>query len=248
MAQPYLSVVIPAFNEELRIQGTLQRIVEFLDAQSYSWEVVVADDGSTDATAWLTGEVAASHDNVTHLGLQHRGKGWAVKQGMLAAAGEYRLLCDADLSVPIEQVERLLPPHAHGADIAVGSREQADSQRIGEPSHRHMMGRVYNALVRVLAVPGLKDTQCGFKCYRGEIVPRLFAAQRMDGFAFDAEVMFLAWKAGLTIREIGVDWYYGRGSKVRPVIDSLVMTGDLLKIRWNYIRGRYSGADIRPHQ
>jgi dolichyl-phosphate beta-glucosyltransferase len=236
-------VVIPAFNEESRIQSTLERIVGFLRAQSYPWEVVVADDGSTDGTARLAGKFVSSHEKVKLLTLEHRGKGWAVKNGMLRSTGEYRLLCDADLSVPIEQVERLLPPQLHGVDIAVGSREMPDSQRFGEPAYRHLMGRVYNGLVRVLAVPGLKDTQCGFKCYRGEIVPRLFGSQRMDGFAFDSEVMYLASKAGLTIKEIGVDWYYGRGSKVRPVTDSLTMTGDLLKIRWNYKKGRYPDFD-----
>jgi len=243
LAQPYLSVVIPAFNEEARIQRTLEQVVEFLTAGSYPWEVVVADDGSTDATATLVAEFASSHDNVKLLSLDHRGKGWAVKHGMLGSAGAYRLLCDADLSVPINQVERLLPPQTQDVDIAVGSREQPDSQRFGEPAHRHLMGRAYNGLVQVLAVPGLKDTQCGFKCYRGGIVPRLFGAQRMEGFGFDAEVMFLAWKSGLTIREIGVDWYYGPGSKVRPVADSLAMTWDLLRIRWNYKRGRYAGFD-----
>ena len=254
MAEPYLSVVIPAFNAEVRIQRTLERIVEFLDAQSYSWEVVVANDGSTDATAQLAGEVAANRDDVTHLSLEHRGKGWAVKHGMLAATGQYRLLCDADMSVPIEQVKRLLPPNILGADIAVGSREQVNSHRIGEPIHRHMMGRVYNSFVRTLAAPGLKDTQCGFKCYRGEIVSLLFGAQRIYGFAFDAEVIFLACKIGLNVQEIGVDWYYEQGSKVRPLTDSLVMVGDLLKIRWNHIRGRYSSfrtsipTDIPPHQ
>ena len=241
MAQPYLSVVIPAFNEEARIQRTLEQVLGFLTTGSYPWEVVVADDGSTDDTAKLVGEFASSHNNVKLLSLEHRGKGWAVKHGMLESAGTYRLLCDADLSVPIDQVERLLPPQTQDVDIAVGSRERPDSQRIGEPVYRHMMGRFYNGLVRILTVPGLKDTQCGFKCYRGEIVPRLFGVQRMEGFAFDAEIMFLAWKSGLTIREIGVDWYSGQGSKVRTVTDSLAMTGDLLKIRWNYIRGRYAG-------
>ena len=241
MAPTYLSVVIPAFNEEARIQRTLEEVVGFLTAASYTWEVIVADDGSTDATPRLLGEFASANHNVKILRLDHRGKGSAVKHGMLNAVGEYRLLCDADLSVPIEQVERLLPPQTPGADIAMGSREQSDSQRFGEPPHRHLMGRVYNILVRALVAPGFKDTQCGFKCYRGEIVPRLFGAQRMEGFAFDAEVMFLARKSGFTIREIGVDWYYGQGSKVHPLTDSLTMTGDLLKIRWNYIRGRYLG-------
>lgn len=240
---PYLSVVIPAFNEEVRIQRTLERVVEFLTAAAYTWEVIVADDGSTDATANLVTEFASSHENVKLLILDHGGKGWAVRHGMLASEGEYRLLCDADLSVPIEQVERLLPPQTQGVDIAVGSREMPDSKRIGEPAHRHLMGRIYNGLVRVLAVPRLKDTQCGFKCYRGEIVDRLFGVQKMDGFAFDPEVMFLAWKGALVTREVGVDWYYGSGSKVRPVTDSLAMTRDLIKIRWNYKMGRYAGFD-----
>ena len=244
MAQPFLSVVIPAYNEEPRIKRTLDRVTQYLSTRQYQWEVVVSDDGSTDNTVRLVEQAALGNPNLKLLSLPHRGKGWAVKNGMLAASGEYRLICDADLSVPIEQVERLLPPQLQDVDIALGSREQPESQRIGEPGLRHLMGRVYNHLVRTLAVPGLKDTQCGFKCFRGEVVPQLFQRQIMEGFAFDAEVLFLARRMGLIMKEIGVDWYYEEGSKVRPIRDSLAMTGGLLKIRWLYFRRRYSGGHL----
>ena len=239
MDQVFLSVVIPAYNEETRISGTLRQVIEFLGARPYSWEIVVADDGSTDATARLVDELAKAHPNLRLLTLGHRGKGWAVKNAMLASHGEYRLLCDADLSVPIEQVERLLPPQCEGVDIALGSRDAPGARRIGEPRRRRLMGRVYNMLVRLLAVPGLADTQCGFKCFRCEIVPELFRRQTMDGFAFDVEALFLATRAGMTLREIPVDWYFRERSKVRTFRDSLFMTLDLLKIRWRHRGGGY---------
>ena len=239
MAQVFLSVVIPAYNEEFRINDTLERVIGFLSTRPYTWEVVVADDGSTDATGCLVGHLAATQPNVHLISLPHRGKGWAVKNAMLAAKGQYRLLCDADLSVNIEEVDRFLPPHMDRVDIAVGSREAQGARRIGEPARRHIMGRVYNALVRLLAVPGLSDTQCGFKCFRGEVVPALFRRQTMDGFAFDVEILFLASKDRMNVKEVPVDWYYGRRSKVRAFQDSIAMTLDLLKIRWRYLRGRY---------
>ena len=148
MPQVYLSVVIPAYNEESRIRDTLRQVIDFLSARSYTWEVLVADDGSTDATACIVDELASEHSNLHLLSVSHRGKGWAVKTGMLAANGRYRLLCDADLSVPVEQVERLLSPLEDGTDIAIGSREGPGARRIAEPGRRHLMGRVYNALVR----------------------------------------------------------------------------------------------------
>ena len=234
MPQLFLSVVIPAFNEEQRISDTLSQVVEYLTAQSYGWEVVVADDGSRDHTAQLVDQVTMDRPNVRILRLPHRGKGWAVKNGMLAAQGEYRLLCDADLSVPIAQVERLLPPLGPGSDVVLGSREAPGAARFGEPVRRHLMGRVFNLLVSRLAVPGLADTQCGFKCFRGEAAQDLFRRQTMDGFAFDVELLYLARKRGLTFAEVGVDWYYRSQSKVRPVRDSLAMTLDLLKIRWRH--------------
>ncbi len=236
MSQPFLSVVIPAFNEEARIYSTLEQITAFLKPRNFSWEIVVADDGSIDATAQLVSAFAAGQPEVRLLSLEHRGKGWAVKWGMLAAAGKYRFLCDADLSMPIEQAERFLPPQVEGADIVVGSRELADSRRIGEPGHRHQMGRVFNRLIQTLALPGIRDTQCGFKCFRDEIATDLFERQRVEGFAFDVEVLLLADRMGLVIREIGIDWYYREGSKVRPLRDSASMAWDVMKIRWRLRR------------
>lgn len=234
MPQPFLSVVIPAFNEEPRISGTLSQVVDYLAGQDYGWEVVVADDGSTDQTAELVGQVIVAHPNVRILRLPHRGKGWAVKHGMLAADGRYRLICDADLSVPIQQVERLLPPLQSGFDIVLGSREASGAVRIGEPVRRHLMGRAFNQLVSRLAVPGLADTQCGFKCFTGETAQDLFRLLTIDGFAFDVELLYLARKRRLRFSEVGVDWYYRPQSKVRPIRDSLAMTLDLLKIRWRH--------------
>ena len=234
MPQPFLSVVIPTFNEEARIAGTLSRVIEYLSGQDYQWEVVVADDGSTDHTSELVGRTIVEHSNVRVLRLPHRGKGWAVKNGMLAAEGEFRLLCDADLSVPILQVERLLPPTGPMADIVLGSREADGAVRIGEPAGRHIMGRIFSRLVSCLAVPGLADTQCGFKVFRADAVQDLFPRLTLDGFAFDVELIHLAGKRGLTYSEVGVDWYYRPQSKVRPLRDALAMTLDLFKILWRH--------------
>ena len=157
-----------------------------------------------------------------------------MKNGMLAAQGKYRLLCDADLSVPIEQVERLLLAFRPDVDIVLGSREALFAARVGEPTRRHVMGRAFNWLVSLLAVPGLADTQCGFKCFRAEAARDLFPNITLDGFAFDVELFYLARKRGWTYSEVGVDWYYRPQSKVRPLQDSLIMTIDLLKIRWRH--------------
>ena len=237
---PRLSVVIPAYNEEIRISRTIREIVSYLSRQPYEWEIVVADDGSADATARLVAEASAGDPRVRVLSLEHRGKGWAVKNGMLAAVGEFRLLCDADLSVPIEQAERLLPPQAAGLDVAVGSREAPGAARYGEPGRRHVMGRVFNAVARRLAAVGLADTQCGFKCFRAAAAEQLFAGVTLDGFSYDVEVLHLARRSGMTVAEIGVDWHYREHSKVRPLRDALSMTMDLLRIRW-----RHRGASGR---
>ena len=240
MSRPFLSIVIPAFNEEARLPSTLEQAVAFLKTRSYDWEVVVADDGSADGTAALVETCSLEHPEVRLLPLTHRGKGWAVKNGMLAAKGEYRFLCDADLSMPIEQVERFLPPQLNGVDVAIGSREMAESKRIGDPARRRYGGRFYNGLVRALAVPGIADTQCGFKCFRGEVTPRLFQPLRIDGFAFDVEVLFLALQAGLSVQEVAIDWYFREQSKVRPLRDPFAMIWDLLNIRWRHLRGQYN--------
>ncbi len=242
LLSPLLSIVVPAYNEAARILASLERVVEYLSTRPYAWEVVVVDDGSSDDTRALVAEFAARHPGVRLLERPHRGKGGAMKAGMLAATGQFRFMCDADLSMPIEQVERFLPPQTEGADVVVGSREAAGARRLGEPWRRHLMGRFYNWLVRALAVRGLQDTQCGFKCFRGAVAADLFGRQTLDGFAFDVEVLFLARKAGMVVREVGIDWHYRQQSRVRPLRDSAAMTRDLLKIRWRSLTGRYGRA------
>ena len=244
--EPYLSVVIPTYNEELRISRTIGEVITYLQAQSYPWEIVVADDGSADATVQMVAKAAAGDARVRVLTLAHRGKGWALRNGMLSARGMFRLLCDADLSVPIAQVERLLPgrnshspaagqgPAVSVADIAVGSREAPGAARYGEPFLRHLMGRVFNTAVRYLGFSDLADTQCGFKCFRAEAAMQLFSHMASEGFSFDVEALYLARRAGLEVVEVGVDWHYANMSKVRPLYDTFSMTLDLLRIRWQH--------------
>ena len=231
MGQLFLSVVIPAYNEESRIALTLEQLSTYLGCQEYSWEIIVADDGSADTTAHIVSDWASSNGLIRLVRLDHRGKGWAVQQGMLAARGEYRFLCDADLSMPVEQVGRFVAQAGERPDIVLGSRELPDSRRIGEPTRRHLMGRVFNLIIRVLAVPGIRDTQCGFKLFKAETTASLFESQVLEGFAFDVEILCLARVIGLDIREIAIDWHYREGSKVRPVRDSFRMVRDVLRVR-----------------
>lgn len=238
-SRPFLSVVIPAYNEGSRIGDTLRSAIDYLGTQPYTWDILVVDDGSTDDTAQVVGEFVGADPRIGLLSVPHGGKGWAVRNGMLRSQGEYRFLCDADLSMPIEQVARFLPPALEACDIAIGSRELPGARRIGEPSRRHLMGRVFNGLVRLAAVPGISDTQCGFKCFRGAVAERLFGSQMLSGFAFDVELLFLARKRGLRIVEVPIDWHYRSLSRVRPFRDSLSMAIDITRVRWNHLRGRY---------
>lgn len=236
---PFLSVVIPAYNEESRIGDTLRSAIDYLGTQAYTWDVLVVDDGSTDDTARVVEEFAEADPRIGLLSVSHGGKGWAVRNGMLRSKAEYRFLCDADLSMPIEQVDRFLPPAMEECDIAIGSRELPGAHRIGEPSRRHLMGRVFNGLVRLVVVPGISDTQCGFKCFRGPVAEGLFGSQLLSGFAFDVEMLFLARRRGLRIVEVPIDWHYRSLSRVRAFRDSLSMLMDVMKVRWNHWRGRY---------
>ena len=230
MTPPFLSIVIPAYNEEQRLRLTLERITAFLGARDYSWEVVVADDGSVDATGSIVADFAATWPQIRLLSLPHRGKGGAVKAGMLAAAGEYRFLCDADLSMSIDQVERFLPPQLPGVDIAIGSRRAPGSRGLGEPWGRRCTSYLYNRLIQWLLLPGIRDTQCGFKAFRGETAEELFRQQQIESFAFDLEILYLGRRWGLTLREVAIVWEHRPGSKVR-LRDGFGLLWDLLKIR-----------------
>lgn len=230
MSHPFLSVVIPAFNEERRISTTLDRIVGFLASQPYQWEIIVADDGSFDKTGELVSQYVSREPRIHLLRLLHGGKGWAVKCGMLAAHGRYRFMCDADLSMPIEQLPRFLPPNAHDYDIAIGSREAPGARRVGEPFMRRIMAKVFAGVVRLLVLNCVSDTQCGFKCFEGSTAENLFPTLRLRGFTFDVELLVIARKRGLKVIEVPIDWFYSCESKVRPLRDAVHMLADLTTI------------------
>jgi dolichyl-phosphate beta-glucosyltransferase len=239
LVEIFLSIIIPAYNEEGRLPGTLRQVSDFLSTQSYSSEVLVIENGSSDHTLQVAQEFAQSYPQLRVLQCTQRGKGLAVRQGMLAARGEYRFMCDADLSMPIAEVSRFLPPKLNDIDIAIASRETPGAVRYHEPHYRHIVGRVYNGLIRLVALPGLQDTQCGFKCFRGGLVEELFSRQTLGGWSFDVELLFIARRRGYHIAEVPIAWEYNPGSKVNVLRDSFRMAVDLLSIRLNGWRGIY---------
>ena len=234
----FLSLIIPAHNEEHRLPATLRAVDAHLEKQEYDSEVLVVENGSRDLTAVVAEAFAADHPRVRLIREGQRGKGLAVRRGMLEAAGEYRFICDADLSMPIEEVAKFLPPQLNDFDVAIGSREAPGARRYNEPAYRHIQGRVFSNLVKLFALPGFEDTQCGFKCFRREIAADLFRAQVFGGMSFDVEVLYIARQRGYRIVEVPIDWYYMSESRVR-LSDPFRMLLDILKIRRNWARGMY---------
>lgn len=242
----FLSIIIPAFNEEFRLPQTLPNVMDFVEQQDYAVEVLVVDDGSTDSTPTIVQQFAAEHPYIRLLRPGHGGKGHAVKHGMLAAQGEYVFFADADWAMPVTELPKFLPPRQNGYDLAIGSREGEGAVRYNEPGYRHLMGRVFNFLVKVLAVPGFEDTQCGFKCFHRPVVQDLFTNQTIDGFGFDVEVLYIARKRGYKIIEIPIDWYSQAESKVHPVRDTLRMFQDIFDVRRNDRHGMYDQPEKTP--
>jgi dolichyl-phosphate beta-glucosyltransferase len=214
-------------------------VLAFLQEQPYQAEIIVVENGSRDRTAEIAHSFAERHDNLHLLREARAGKGLAVRRGMLEANGDYRFICDTDLSMPIEEINRFLPPTLQDFDIAIASREVPGAVRYGEPVYRHVIGRAFNWLVRLIAVPGIHDTQCGFKCFRAEHVDDLFRTQQIDGWTFDVEVLFIAIQRGYRVVEVPIPWYYNPGSQVHILRDALKMFIDLLQIRQNWRRGLY---------
>ncbi len=233
---PFLSLIIPAYNEEQRLPRTLTKIQAFLREQTYDSEVLVVENGSRDRTAAVVEEFAPEVRLLREL---ERGKGLAVRRGMMEASGDFRFICDADLSMPIEEVNRFLPPKLDDYDIAIASREIAGAVRHNEPVYRHWIGRTFNLLVRTLAVPGFQDTQCGFKCFTADAAEALFPLQRIDGWTFDVELLYVALRLGYRVKEVPINWYYFPGSRVRILQDSWLMLTDLFRIRSNWRQGLY---------
>ncbi len=252
--RPFLSIVVPAYNEERRLPQTLDRIDAYLARQSYTSEMIVVDDGSCDRTAEVVESFQTAHPRVRLIRNDHRGKGYAVRTGMLQARGHIVLFSDADLSTPIEETEALLPWFERGYDIVIGSREGTGARRIREPFYRHLMGRVFNFVVRLLTVRDIQDTQCGFKAFRDDVAREVFTCMRLYGenakritdsmvTGFDVEVLFIGQKFGYRIKEVPVEWLYSNETKVNPLRDSWRNFRDVVLVRWNDVQGKYKRGE-----
>lgn len=237
--QPYLSIVIPAYNEEKRLPSSLQAVAAFVSKQDFPIEVIVVDNNSKDRTGAIIEEFAAEFPFIKRLFESTQGKGAAVRSGMLAARGRYRFFADADFSMPVEETTKFLPPQLDHYDIAIGSRESPGAVRYDEPWHRHLMGRVFNTIVRWFAVPHLQDTQCGFKMFRAEVAEDLFPLQTLDGWGFDVEILYAAHQRGYHIVEVPIHWYFKPTDHIHPLRDSLAMFAEVFKIRRKGRSGQY---------
>lgn len=241
--KPYLSVIIPAYNEEKRLAATLQAVQNFLLKQESPAEVIVIDDGSSDQTSSIAQKYRRTISNFKILRhAQNLGKGAAVKSGVLSSSGEYILFTDADNSTPIEELNKLLPFATKGNyDLVIGSRYMKGSDvQIRQPWYRRFLGRVGNMVIQVFLLPGINDTQCGFKLLKGEVARELFPQLSINRFGFDMELLYLAKKKKQKIKLIPVSWLNSAQSRVRPVRDGLKTLSELVKIKLNDLRGVYA--------
>jgi glycosyltransferase involved in cell wall biosynthesis len=239
---PDLSVIVPTYNEEPNIERTTEAVVAWLRNQDMTWEVLLVDDGSCDQTPEIEHALAGAYSSVRALPfMPNRGKGYAVRQGMLAAEGDVRLFLDADYSTPIDELALLLPRLRGDADIAIGTRRAPDAKiETKPPFHRYVLGELYIRVTSLLLGSRISDFNCGFKAFRGEAADRLFRLQRREDWSFDAEVLVLAERLGYTIAEVPVRWAHVQAtSKVHPIRDGIRSFLALLGIWWDMRRGRY---------
>ena len=235
-SHPYISIVVPAYNESLRIGPSIESILGFINNHKFTAEIILVDDGSIDDTV----EIASDFPLRIVQNDSNRGKGYSVQRGILEAKGTWVLFTDADLSAPIEELDRLLEVGEEGADVVIGSRAVDRSKiAIHQSQAREVGGILFNLMVRLILGLPIQDTQCGFKLFRREKVWPVFRSQTIYGFGFDPEVLFIAKRRGLTIREIPVAWSHNDGSKVCFLRDGLEMFLDLARIRWNALVGKY---------
>ncbi len=241
MSNPFLSIVIPAHNEESRLPPSLAQIDGFLQKQPYDAEVIIVENGSRDRTHKVALDCAGEYPYLRVLQSPDnlRGKGLAVKQGMQAAQGDWRFICDADLSMRIDELVKFLPPASDGYDILIASREAPGALRVDEPEYRHIMGRVATYIIKAAAIGDYEDTQCGFKMFRGEVADDLFAVQRMNGIGFDVELLYIAKRRGYKVMEVPITWYYDTYSTMRLWDDSVKLLREIWEIRQNWRRGLY---------
>jgi len=238
MDTPFLSIIIPAHNEAARLPQTLSSVQSYLDNKNFDAEVIVVENASTDDTTQIVRDWQDKMPNLRLISLQEAGKGGAVKQGMLEARGAYRFMADADLSMPITELDKFLSP-AVDYRVAIASREAKGAKRVDEPEYRHLIGRAFNLLVKLIVLPGIEDSQCGFKCFSAEAAQHIFPLQTMSGWSFDVEVLAIARELGYAITEVPVLWYYQEGSRINVFKDSWRMFRDLWRIRRNRKQGMY---------
>lgn len=236
---PALSLVLPAYNEQARLPYTLTRIDDFLDSAGLTAEVIVVDNGSADATSGVVHQAMARSSRLKLIRTDRRGKGLAVRTGMLAAVAPVRVFGDADLSWSLEDLTRFSELVSSGRPVVIGSREGQDARRVGEPGYRHLMGRVFNRLVQAAAVPGIEDTQCGFKAFSAEAAEAVFRRLTIEGFGFDVEALYLCRALGYSIEVVPLRWEHKENSRVQPFQDTVKMLRDVLKVRWNALSGAY---------
>ncbi|MDP8255503.1 MAG: glycosyltransferase family 2 protein [Candidatus Alcyoniella australis] len=239
--RPQLSVVIPAYNEARRLPDTLNQILNFLEGREDSWELVVVDDGSSDDTRLVAAKILEGRENARVINNgRNLGKGYSVRHGMVQSNGALVLFTDADNSTPIQELDKLRSAIDQGNQLAIGSRALGQSSvQVHQPWYREMMGKVFNLIVRLLAVRGFRDTQCGFKLFTRRAVDLLVPRQTLGGFGFDVELIFIALRHGLRVAEVPVTWINSPQTTVHPIKAPIKMIGDLLNIRLNSLRGLY---------
>jgi len=230
----FLSIIIPAYNEEKRLGATLEKVHSYFNSRPYTYEVIVVNDGSSDATVDIA--LSSTLNQVGRLRLMrnepNRGKGFSVKKAILASGGENIIYSDADLSTPIEEIEKLLPYIKSGFDIVIGSRSiKGANVEVHQPFYRGSMGKFFNLLVQLFVLKGIIDTQCGFKLFDAEIAKKIAAELKIDKFAFDVEILYIAKKNNYKIKEVPIRWINSLDSRVNPVSDSFKMFLDLISIK-----------------
>jgi dolichyl-phosphate beta-glucosyltransferase len=235
-----ISIIIPVYNEQNRISKTLTTLTDYLSSQDYSWEIVIVDDGSQDNTI---NELNAHLEDsrIKLIGLQHNGKGSAIKQGMLSASGKIRMMCDADMAMPVKYIADFISEiHNNQTDVVIGSRQISGSKRFNESNFRHLIGRIYNFWIKLFLISDYLDTQCGFKAFTDHSAKQIFSLQQLEGFGFDVEILVIARLKELKTKELPIEWYHDEESKVNPILDSLRMFLDTIKIKVGVYIGKYN--------
>jgi glycosyltransferase involved in cell wall biosynthesis len=242
--RPSYSIIIPAYEEGARLGTTLDKILNYVREHGWDAEIIVVNDGSRDNTPEIVRERAEKYPGLGMLeNPGNRGKGYSVRNGMLHAHGEVLLFSDADLSSPIEEASKLFAAIAAGADVAIGSRWlQSDMQTQRQPPHRQLFGRIFNLLLRIILGLRFKDTQCGFKAFTRRSAEAIFPLQRIERWGFDPELLFLANRFGFKVAEVPVAWAHREGTRLNPLRDGIRMFGEMLRIRWYALSGKYAAS------